>query len=46
LYVQTSGVSLYVKKGNSVFQIRVSGFPVEDSKAKEKSLAQDVVAKL
>ena len=39
-------VALTVKKGNSAFEIMVSGFPVEESKAKEKALAQDVLAKL
>jgi len=44
----TSGpqTSLTVKKGNSVFQIRVYGFPIEQVKAKEKMLALDVLAKL
>ncbi|MGH7744724.1 MAG: hypothetical protein ACREQ5_07915 [Candidatus Dormibacteria bacterium] len=37
---------LTVKKGDSVFQIRVYGLPEEDTKAKEKALAQDVLAKL
>ena len=44
--VETGGVALFVKRGTVVFQIRVSGFPVEDGKAKEKALAQDVLAKL
>ena len=39
-------VTLTVKKGNSAFEIMVSGFPVEESKTKEKTLAQDVLAKL
>jgi hypothetical protein len=46
VYVETGGVALYVKKGNFVFQIRVSGFPVEEGKAKEKALARGVIAKL
>jgi hypothetical protein len=46
VYVETGGVALYVKKGTVVFQIRVAGFPVEAGKAKEKALAQDVLAKL
>jgi hypothetical protein len=37
---------LTVKKGVFVFQIRVFGFPMEDIKAKEKTLAQEVLAKL
>jgi hypothetical protein len=41
-----SRVALTVKKGNSAFEIVVSGFPVEESKAKEKALAQEVLAKL
>jgi hypothetical protein len=45
VFVETMGVALYVKKGNSVFQIRVSGFPLEDAKAKEKALAQQALAK-
>jgi hypothetical protein len=40
------GVGLYVKKGNSVLLIRVSGFPLEDAKAKERALAQQALAKL
>lgn len=39
-------VALTVKRGNSAFEIMVSGFPVEESKAKEKALAQQVLAKL
>ena len=39
-------VALTVKKGNSVFEIMLSGVPIEDSKAKEKVLAQNVLAKL
>jgi hypothetical protein len=39
-------VALTVKKGNSAFEIIVSGVPVEESKAKEKALAQEVLAKL
>ena len=40
------GTGLAVKKGNFVFQIRVHGFPVEETKAKEKALALDVLARL
>ena len=36
---------LYVKKGNFVFKIRVTGFPLEQAEQKEKTLAQDVLAK-
>lgn len=39
-------VALTVKKGNSAFEIMVSGFRVEESKAKERALAQEVLAKL
>ncbi len=46
LYVETSGAALYVKKGDFVFQIRIHGFPLEEIKAKEKTLAVDVMAKL
>ncbi len=46
VYVETAGAALYVKKGDFVFQIRVHGFPLEEIKAKEKTLALDVMAKL
>jgi hypothetical protein len=46
VFVETTGVGLYVKKGNSVFLVRVSGFPLEDAKAKAKALAQQALAKL
>lgn len=47
VYVTTAAqTSLTVKKGNSVFQIKMSGFPIEQAKAKEKTLALDVLAKL
>jgi hypothetical protein len=46
VFVQTLGVALYVKKGAVVLSIRVAGFPVEQSKAKEEALARDVLAKL
>jgi hypothetical protein len=39
-------VSLYVKKGNSKFSVNVHGFPLDQVKAKEKTLAQGIVAKL
>jgi hypothetical protein len=47
-YITTSGfgTGLSVKKGSSVFQIRVYGFAVEQIQAMEKTLAQDVLAKL
>jgi len=37
---------LTVKKGNVVFVVHVNGFPDDQIKAKEKTLALDVVAKL
>jgi hypothetical protein len=46
VYVETSGAALYVKKGNFVFQIRIHGFPLEEIKAKEKTLAVDVIVQL
>ena len=55
VYGQTgaSAPELTVKKGNSVFQIKVYGLPmkeiktkVDEIKAQEKSLAQEVLAKL
>lgn len=47
-YITTPGLGtgLNVKKGNSAFQIRVNGFPVDQTKAMEKTLALDVLAKL
>jgi hypothetical protein len=47
-YVTTRGLGtgLDVKKGNCVFQIRVYGFPEDQIKAMEKTLAQDALAKL
>ena len=47
-YITTPGfgMGLNVRKGSSVFQIRVYGFAVEQTKAMEKTLAQDVLAKL
>lgn len=48
-----SAPELTVKKGNSVFQIKIYGLPVkeiktkvEEIKAQEKTLAQEVLAKL
>jgi hypothetical protein len=48
LYITTPGVGtgLTIKKGSSVIQIRVYGFPVDQIKEKEKSLAQDALSKL
>lgn len=41
-----SATTLTVKKGNSVFDLLVTGFPDDQIKAKEKTLALDVIAKL
>jgi hypothetical protein len=44
-----SAPELTVKKGNSVFQVRLLGFPrsqINEIEAKEKMLAQNVLAKL
>ncbi len=44
-----SAPELTVKKGNFVFQIRIQGLPrnqINEIEAKEKTLAQDVLAKL
>lgn len=40
------GTGLSVKKGNFAFKIRVYGFPVDQIKEKERTLAQQVLAKL
>jgi hypothetical protein len=43
----TTRISLYVKKGSSVFRVQVTGLKEkEDAKAKEKALALDVLANL
>lgn len=39
-------MTLYVKQGNSEFSVNVHGFPLDQIKAKEKTLALDVLAKL
>jgi hypothetical protein len=39
-------IQLYVKKGSFFFKVRVLGFPAEQIKAKEKTLALDVLKKL
>lgn len=48
VYVATgaSRTALYVKKGGFVFRVQITGLTAEDTKAKEKMLAQDVLAKL
>lgn len=40
------GTGLSVKKGNFAFKVRVYGFSLEEVKAKEKTLALGVLAKL
>jgi hypothetical protein len=47
-YVTTPGIgtAVMIKKGSSVIQIRVYGFPVNEIKEKEKILAQDALSKL
>lgn len=40
------GTGLVFKKGDSAFDLHVYGFPVEEIKAKEKTLAADVLGKL
>ena len=42
----TGNIELYVKKGSLFFKVSVHGFPPEQIKAKEKTLAHDVLAKL
>jgi hypothetical protein len=46
-YVDTTGfgIGLTVKKANFVFQVRVYGFSPSQTKAVEKTLAQDIVGK-
>jgi hypothetical protein len=46
--VTTQGLStgLIFKKGASAFDLRVYGFPLDQVKAKEKTLALDVIARL
>jgi hypothetical protein len=40
------GTGLIFRKADSAFDLRVYGFPVDQLKAKEKALAQEVLAKL
>jgi len=40
------GTGLSVKKGNYAFKVRVYGYPLDQIKAMEKTLAQDILAKL
>ena len=48
VYGTTSGklATLTVKKGDVVFVVRVSGFPLDQLEDKEKTLAKEIVAKL
>ena len=43
---QGLGTGLAFKKGDSAFDLHVFGFPVEEIKAKEKTLAADILGKL
>jgi hypothetical protein len=47
-YIDTPGlgIGLNVKKGASFFQVRVYGFPADQIRAIEKTLAQEVLGKL
>jgi hypothetical protein len=40
------GTGLVFKKGDSAFDLHVFGFPVEEIKAKEKTLAAEILSKL
>jgi hypothetical protein len=48
VYITTAGLGtgLSFKKGDAAFQVRVYGFPIDQIKAKEKTLALDILAKL
>jgi hypothetical protein len=39
-------MTLYLKKGTTEFDVNVHGFPLDRVKAKEKTLAEEIVAKL
>lgn len=39
-------MSLYVQKGNVKLEVNVHGFPLDQIKAKEKTLAQNILAKM
>ncbi len=43
---QSEAFKLFVKKGGTVFSVTVSGFPVDQTKEKEKTLAVNVLGKL
>jgi len=40
------GTGLSVKKGDFVFKVRLYGFPIDQIEQKEKTLAQEILAKL
>ncbi|MFZ0415749.1 MAG: hypothetical protein WBD23_06130 [Candidatus Acidiferrales bacterium] len=40
------GTGLIFRKGNAAFDLRIYGFPIDEIKAKEKTLALDVLARL
>jgi hypothetical protein len=40
------GTGLVFKKGDSAFDLHVYGFPVDEIKAKEKTLAADILGKI
>jgi hypothetical protein len=46
VYVTTNGTLLSVRKGGFVFTVHINGFSTEEAKAKEKTLALAVLAKL
>jgi hypothetical protein len=45
-YEKIKAVDLDVKKGSTAFGIEVSGFPVDDAKARAKTLALEALAKM
>lgn len=48
LYMTTPGLGtgVFFRKGSAAFDLRVYGFPLDQLKEKEKTLALDVIAKL
>lgn len=44
--IGAAALTLTVKKGDTYFEVHVYGFPVEQSKTIEKTVAQEVAAKL
>lgn len=44
--VHGSSITFFARKGDFAFSVRVYGFSPDESKAKEKELAQDVLARL